>query len=146
MNRTIWLWAPPPPSWRAATRCCPGRATKSRRLTAAAWFGSTPAREEMRRFVMVLGGNVAAPSQMRIVHNRNALNDCAARSREQEAARDETAVKGETRLLRQEPGRNDEAWPSGAASDLDERLVGRARRHAGRRASSLIRFDVFRGT
>lgn len=67
---------------------------------------------EMRRFVMVLGGDVAAPSQMRIVHDRNALNDCAELGHvNKEAARDETAVKGgDAVYYGKSRGGTDEAW------------------------------------
>ena len=55
----------------------------------------------MRRFVMVIGGDVAAPSHMRIVHDTKVVGDCVdlGRTVDREVARDETAARGGDTIL-----------------------------------------------
>jgi len=56
---------------------------------------------DMRRFVMVIGGDVAAPSHMRIVHDTKVVGDCVdlGRTVDREVARDETAARGGDTIL-----------------------------------------------
>ena len=67
---------------------------------------------DMRRFIMVLGGDVAAPSLMRIVHDGNAVSDCVELGHVvKDAARDVTAAKGgDTVLYGKSQRGTDEAW------------------------------------
>jgi hypothetical protein len=67
---------------------------------------------DMRRFVMVLGGDVAAPSQIRTVHDGSAVSDCVELGHvNKDTARDEAAVKaGDTVLYGKSRAGTDEAW------------------------------------
>lgn len=67
---------------------------------------------DMRRFVIVIGGDVAAPSQLRAVHEAGAVKDCDALGYVGlELAREGTAMKGgDTILYGKSKAETDEAW------------------------------------
>lgn len=67
---------------------------------------------DMRRFVMAIDGDVAAPSQVRIVHEDAAVAGCDELGHVgREGARELAAVKGgDTVLYGKSKGGTDEAW------------------------------------
>jgi len=68
---------------------------------------------DIRRFVIVVGGAVAAPSQMRIVHDAASVEGCdeLGHRPSREVAREFTAAKGgDTAFYGKSKGGTDEAW------------------------------------
>ncbi len=76
---------------------------------------------DMRRFVIVIGGDLAAPAQMRIVHDSTAVDGCDELGWVGRAgAREATAIKGgDTVLYGKSQGGTDEAWAYRCSSAID---------------------------
>jgi len=67
---------------------------------------------EMKRFVVVIGGDVASPSKISIVHDAQAVADCVHLGHtSREVSREFAAVKGgDTVFFGKSKGGTDEAW------------------------------------